>query len=228
MLDFSTITITNLGYQELTNNSLESLKKITNEIKPTIYCMDENSLENFKNLKYNTSLLEYKLSTSCEYMKPNWATVTMQKLVAIHTELLLNKPYVFMFDGDIVFKDINAITELCEIMNENTELDLICQNEYQGSKSELNTGYLFVRNNEKTKQFFNPSNYINKYPNDQYFVNHEKRLLNIHVLSNDKFPNGKYFYENHQLIKPYMIHFNFVKGHDKKGKMKNFGCWLLE
>ena len=67
MLDFSTITITNLGYQELTNNSLESLKKITNEIKPTIYCMDENSLENFKNLKYNTSLLEYKLSTSCEY-----------------------------------------------------------------------------------------------------------------------------------------------------------------
>ena len=36
MLDFSTITITNLGYEELTNNSLESLKKITNEIKRTI------------------------------------------------------------------------------------------------------------------------------------------------------------------------------------------------
>jgi hypothetical protein len=228
MLEFSSITVTNIGYEELTNNALESLKIINNEVKPIIYCMDNESSNNFKKRNYTTILLDYRLSTSCEYMKENWAIVTMQKLVAIYKELNMNKPFVFMFDGDIVFKNSNAITDLCKIMESNNDIDLICQNEYQNNKSELNTGYMFVRNNDKTKEFFNPLNYINKYKNDQHFVNHEKHLLNIHVLPNDKFPNGKYFYENHNSIEPYIIHFNFIKGNSKKQKMKSHKCWLLE
>ena len=96
---------------------------------------------------------------------------------------------------------------------DNPEIDMICQNEYQdeNGKFELNTGYLLVRNNDKTKDFFNPNNYIGKYNNDQNYVNNMKSKLNIHVLENDKFPNGKYFYEI-QPKTPYIIHFNFVKG----------------
>ena len=232
MNNLSTITVTNTGYCELTNNSLETFKRLETGLKVKIYCMDKECQEKYKD-NYDTSLLEFNFSNTCEYMKENWAIVTMQKLVAIYTELNNNSDFVFLFDGDIVFKNINAITEIYSIMNENKDIDLICQNEYQGRNSELNSGFLLIRKNQKTLDFFNPDNYIVntidkivKYKNDQHYLNHNAKKLNIHVLPNDKFPNGKFFYDEKPL-NPYMIHFNFVKGPQKKGKMQGYKCWVI-
>ena len=168
-------------------------------LKPKIYCMDESCKEYYNIKSYPTKLLDIDFPDSCEYSTKHWSLVTMQKLVGIYKELLQGAPYIFMFDGDIIFKDIQAICHIYDVILNDLEIDLISQREYQGEngKFELNTGYLLVRNNDKTKDFFNPNNYIGKYNNDQNYVNNMKSKLNIHVLENDKFPNGKYFYEIH-------------------------------
>ena len=188
--DLSPITITNSSYKRLTDNTLESFNRLGLSMKPKIYCMDESCKEYYNTKSYPTKLLNIDISGSSEFMDKNWSLVTMQKLVGIHEELLGGAPYVFMFDGDIIFKDINAICHIYDYILDNPEIDMICQNEYHGENGhfELNTGYLLVRNNDKTKDFFNPDNYIEKkYRHDQYYVNHMKSKLNIHVLENDKF-----------------------------------------
>ena len=227
--DLSLITITNTGYKRLTDNTLESFNKLGLSLKPKIYCMDESCREYYNTKSYTTELLDIDFPHSCEYSTKYWSLVTMQKLVGIYEELLKGTPYIFMFDGDIIFKDIQAICHIYDVILNDLEIDLISQREYHGENKnlELNTGYLLIRNNDKTKNFFNPNNYIGKYKNDQNYVNHMKSKLNIHVLENDKFPNGKYFYENLPKT-PYIIHFNFVKGHQKESKMKNFNCWYLD
>jgi hypothetical protein len=40
------------------------------------------------------------------------------------------------------------------------------------------------------------------------------------------FPTGKYYYKYSNNINPYMIHFNWIKGHEKKEKMIKYNKWF--
>jgi hypothetical protein len=47
------------------------------------------------------------------------------------------------------------------------------------------------------------------------------------MLPIELFLNGNYYYNNNNIINPYLIHFNWIIG-NKKEKMRSYGKWYLE
>jgi len=228
--NLSIITITNNSYKRLTDNSIASLRRLCDDISLNIYCMDGVSFNEYQKSSYSTRKLDYELHIHSKWGDRNWSNVTKQKLVAIHKELLDQNPFVLMFDGDIVFNDMKAILEPYQLMMNDQCIDLICQNEYHdGIKQELNSGFMLIRNNELTRDAFDPGKYLNnkKYKHDQAYVNSLRNKLKIHVLDDEHYPNGKYFYGKKTLI-PYMVHFNYIFFEKKESKMKSYKMWFLE
>jgi hypothetical protein len=99
-------------------------------------------------------------------------------------------------------------------MMENNNTDVLC------------SGFMFIKSNPKTLLLFNPFNVEDKRNEvgwgDQLYINSIKDQLKYKLLPLELFPNGRYYYQNSKKIKPYLIHFNWVKGHDKKERMKEF------
>jgi len=96
----------------------------------------------------------------------------------------------------------------------------------------LCSGFMFLKSNEVTKKFFNPLNVENEKNklgwDDQIYMNDNKNKLKYKVLPLHLFPNGKYFYENNEMINPYIIHFNWVIGSEKQKKMDYYKKWYLK
>jgi hypothetical protein len=66
--------------------------------------------------------------------------------------------------------------------------------------------------------------------NDQsYFNKFVKPNCIFQSLSLLKYPNGHYFYNNNARCKEVstLVHFNWVHGHIKMAKMKQYKMWLL-
>jgi hypothetical protein len=107
---------------------------------------------------------------------------------------------------------------------------MLAQREWRGEKDkgEICTGFLAIKSNDKTKKFFEFDK-NKRERNDQHFVNGKRSALNIELLPEDIFPNGKFYYFESAKAKrsPYLIHFNFVKSHDKIPKMKGYRKWYL-
>ena len=100
----------------------------------------------------------------------------------------------------------------------------------ENSQDILCSGFMFIKSNKNTLSLFNPDN-VKKYINtvgwdDQIYINDIKHLLKYKKLPSYLFPNGKYFY-NYNKINPYLIHFNYIVGHEKKNKMIYYNKWKL-
>ena len=93
--------------------------------------------------------------------------------------------------------------------------------------SELCSGVMYIRSNQKTRQFFNPEHIdVDLITCDQIYVNKMKHQLNYEKLPLFKYPNGKYFRER-QPNNPHLIHYNYLIGKDKKMMMQQDGNWLI-
>ena len=114
-------------------------------------------------------------------------------------------------------------------MLKDDKLDLISQIEYYIDKKSLCSGFMLIRSNEKTKQFFHPDRYPRRvYNNDQDYLNENKDKLNFLRLPIHLFPNGKYFYEK-KPQHPLIVHFNFISGiSEKEKKIKKYNRWFLK
>ena len=93
-------------------------------------------------------------------------------------------------------------------------------------------GFMFIKSDKKMKKFFNPESIsvkqLNKYKtNDQTHINRNKSKFNYNVLPLNEFPNGPKFYDNFGDIDPRIIHFNYVRGHEKIKLMKKYDEWYL-
>jgi hypothetical protein len=100
------------------------------------------------------------------------------------------------------------------------------------------TGYLFIKSNENLIKLYDCVSVIGQQKylkcafdnNDQtYFNNFVKPECMMKPLELEKYPNGKMFYENTEKVKDscILVHFNWVKGHIKMAKMKEYKMWLL-
>jgi hypothetical protein len=101
------------------------------------------------------------------------------------------------------------------------------------------TGYMYIKSSERLialydclskegKRKYESCALIN---NDQtYFNNYVKRRCMMCPLPLSLYPNGKMFYNNHERISStaILIHFNWVKGHDKMLKMREHKKWHIE
>ena len=228
------VTFTNKGYVEYTHNLLLSIKNNNTQTDLEIFTLDDVSNSYFKDIHDNVTSFKSNFVNSREKIwKQNdsdFGKLMMAKFEIIH-ESLKKYEKVLYIDGDITIKrNFNEV--LNEALKEN---DIIFQNDKRPSKPneiKLCAGFMLIKSNSKTTKFFDPKNVpfkkmLNYKAHDQTYINKSKYKFKFKTLPLQLFPNGPYFYENAQSINPFMIHFNFLIGHDKKEKMKTFGEWYL-
>ena len=233
------ITLTNNGYKSFTLNCLKSLENINFEKKLHCYTIGDNFHNELINKNYMSTLLvtdEISDSSYHPYMGTNWHSITKRKFEIIYKELHLNK-YVCFTDGDIVFLK-NNFMEYC--LNNIKDNDLLIQNDSRkdSNLNNLCTGFMFIKSNDLTKNFFNPENvykHIKPGIDDQRYVNSQiNGKLKYNVLPLDLFPNGGHFTRTYHSTRsdsfdPLMIHFNCIKGgHRKIGAMKGYNKWYID
>ena len=245
------ITLTNDGYMTLTDNLLESMRKIGIEHYLKIYCIGESCRNYFRdkypsneielitfsntNINNNDNLknwIGYKASQNPDTEgKRLWASITSYKIYAIHNELVKGNDVIFT-DGDIVF-DQDPIQYLVDNIGDN---DLLIQNDNQDIPSRaMCSGFFYMKSNEKTiniTDFDTICKNIDSFSNDQQYLRRFEKQLKVAYLDLDLFPNGKYYRENignSQIrIKPYIIHFNYDVSEQKIKRMKMFGKWYID
>lgn len=223
------ITLTNNGYIKYTENCLKSLNKIHNTINLNCYCIGKEGYEYLNKHNYNCFLIDEEENNNFQlFRQGNWSNITFNKFVIIYENLLKYK-YVCITDGDIVFENNNIFQYLLENIESN---DLLIQTEYIDDKNSiLCSGFMFIKSNYNTLHFFNP-NYIKHKKNttgwdDQIYINNNKHKIKYKMLPIELFPNGNYYYKNFNILTPYLIHFNWIIGNEKKEKMIEYNKWYL-
>ena len=227
------VTITNKGYIDYTLNCLKSFEK--SGLDPNIlecWCIDEEVYNQLKELSYNAILIPEN-----DFMFENGEKITdfkkwgqisfglnicIQKYYPIY-EVLKNDEDVLYLDGDIVIENPEFVQYFIDNIKDN---DLLIQDE--NHKNIKCAGLMYIKSNETTKKYFNPKNITYRttkgWP-DQTYVNQILPFLKYNVIDSNLFPNGKYYYEKHATLNPYLIHFNFIVGHEKKNRMQQFEKW---
>ena len=224
--DISFITLTNTGYVDYTLNCLESLRRINTKINLECYCVGIEGYNKLKNKGFNCNLIDDEKNSKFQiYQGKNWSNITYYKFEIIYENLLKNK-YVCITDGDIVYENNTFFDFLLQNIGEN---DMLIQSEGL-EYDDLCSGFMFIKSNEFTISIFNPTN-VELYKNvqnwdDQVYVNENKYKIKYKRLPLSLFPTGKYYYTYSNNINPYMIHFNWIKGHEKKQKMINYNKWF--
>ena len=229
LTDIAFITLTNTGYIEYTENCLQSLKEIGSTLNLKCYCIGKKGYEYLNSKKYNCFLIDEEENSNFQiFRQGNWSNIVFNKFAIIYENLLKYK-YVCITDGDIVFENANFLQYLLE----NIELnELLIQTEYIDEKNYvLCSGFMFIKSNSNTLNFFNPKYIEHKKDTigwgDQIYVNNNKHKLKYKMLPIELFPNGNYYYKNFNRLNPYLIHFNWIIGNEKKEKMLNYGKWYL-
>jgi hypothetical protein len=225
-MDVKFITLTNEGYLDYTINCIESLKKIGNfELK--CYAICSCCCEKLNN---NCEIINDQENSQFQiFRRGNWANIVSYKFKIIK-ENLLKHDYVCITDGDIVFENPYFL-EYCK--KNIGDKDMLIQNDSMedSCKDWLCSGFMFIKSNNSTLElldFENIKEYIKPGWDDQEYINKIKNRLRCKALPLDLYPNGRYYYENFSSIKPYMIHFNWTEGHDKKKKMNLYNKWYVK
>jgi hypothetical protein len=215
------ITLSNNGYMHYTMNCINSLTK-RGLHNYEVYTIGEKSYKYFKKYKLHTILLNDSENLGFQTFRTgNWSRITFKKFEII-SECLKHFDLVLFFDGDIVFKKDG----LLEYLNtEIKEFDMLIQNDtlHDSSNEILCSGFMYIKSNKRTRKFFDPNEIkqksdINETWDDQVYVNLNKAKLQIKKLPLALFPNGQ-FYGKSKIFSPYIIHFNWLKGHKKAIQM---------
>ena len=231
-------TVTNYGYILYTLNMLKSLKPFELDKKVLVVCIDKKSDSILKRLGYKTYCIDdNELGKFCPWNSKGYDKICYLKLELIYKLLSLNKN-VLLIDGDILFKK-NPIDDI-EKWNNDKIYDVWIQNDAQKNNNTINmcTGYMYIKSSDRLIELYDcvSEKGQQKYltcafdNNDQsYFNKFVKPYCMFCALPLELYPNGKMFYENTEKIKDtaILIHFNWVQGHIKMAKMKEYKMWLL-
>ncbi len=232
MNNFEAITFTTFGYKDYTENLITSINKNEIDLNVNIYTLDNKSHEYFSRIHNNLTPF-VKDSHQKEFMdqkNSDFGELMLKKFECIFDSL--NKyEYVLYLDSDIVIK--RNIREY--LINMIGRKDILFQNDKNPKKPNqvnLCAGFMMIKSNKKTLKFFNPRNVpiqkIVKYrTHDQTHINKNIAKFNYNVLPLEYFPNGPYYYENHEILNPFIIHFNYVLGDEKIRLMKEYREWYI-
>lgn len=222
------ITLTNDGYVELTKNCIESMKRCNLNDFLDVYCIDKGAYDKLGDypkkhlLDIPTDDVE---SGFQKWREGNWYKVVYQKFRCIYKALCEND-YVYYTDGDIIYCSDRFINDMKNRIDDN---DLLIQNDKQNDNddSELCSGIMYIKSNDKTREFFNPANIdFETFKSDQIYINKMKTTLTYERLPLKKYPNGLYHREKNPNM-PYIIHYNYLIGEQKKDMMMFHSNWFL-
>jgi hypothetical protein len=173
-------------------------------------------------------------TTEDEFQK--WNAVTFQKLDCLLRvfEMRPDIQYLVYIDGDIViFKDF--MPKLLQYRN--YDLVIQCDEDAQqcSGKSCTNmcTGFVMLRNTPAIIELLHYRKYVNdirQWRSDQHYINKAchtlfKKLLKVVTLPKREFPNG--IFRNDIPSTAYLLHYNFISGHEKQNEMRKNGHWLV-
>ena len=223
------ITLTNTGYIDYTLNCLKSLERVGFDKYPLhCYCIGDVGAARLAARGYSCSLVgDEKDSNFQTYRKGNWSNITSHKFDVIHQNLQKYE-YVCITDGDIVYERNDFMEYLVGNIGTN---DMLIQHEFNDTHDRpLCSGFMFIRSNSKTLSIFDPTCVEGHKDtvgwDDQVYINEIRHTLSYKLLPADLFPNGAYYYTK-GAPNPYLVHFNWVEGHEKKDKMKNYDKWFV-
>jgi hypothetical protein len=226
------ITLTNTGYIDYTLNCLKTLENIQSNINMNCYCIGRDGYNELRNKGYTCELIDEEENSNFQtFRNGNWSNITYNKFKIIYNNLLTNS-YVLFSDGDIVYENSDFLEYLLSNIGDN---DMLIQNDSphnnDNDDTQLCSGFMFIKSNPKTLLLFNPNRMKHKKNeigwDDQVYINKIKHKIKYTKLPLHLFPNGKYYYKNYTNINPYIIHFNWIIGHEKKEKMQFFNKWYL-
>jgi hypothetical protein len=224
------ITLTNSGYIDYTLNCLESLKKINFKKELSVYCIGDNGMAILEDKGYISKPIESDgVNTEFQiYRTGKWSNVVFNKFKIIYENLLSNK-YVCYTDGDIVFENSDFLDYMIENINDN---DILIQDNSHKEGERFCSGFMFVKSTQTTIELFDPAN-VEEFKEtvgwgDQKYINEIMNKLKHKMLPLELYPSGKFYYDNFEKISPYIIHFNWLRGHEKKDKLKSHNKWYLE
>ena len=226
--DIAFVTLTNDGYVEYTENCLQSLDRIDCPLQLHSFCIGQRGCDYLNGKGRSCTLIKDDDDAHRQFQRyrtGNWSNIVYHKFVIIYEQLLKHE-YVCITDGDIVFERAGFVQYLVDHIGEN---EMLIQSEYiDAGRTDLCSGFMFIKSTENTRQFFNPV-YVEHKKNtvgwgDQMYVNNHKHKIRYQLLPVELFPNGKYYY-SHPTIQPFLIHFNWVVGHEKRAKMRKHGKW---
>jgi hypothetical protein len=118
-------------------------------------------------------------------------------------------------------------------MGENIEL-LAQSNKspHDSNDEEINSGFMLFNSTKKIKKYINPKRFsLKKFSkfkfHDQTYINNIKNRIDYKLLNLDDFPNGAHFKKYKDSIDPFIIHYNYILGHEKKNEMIKDNNWYL-
>ena len=150
-MNFESITFTNNGYVEFTENLLTSSKVNNVDLNLNIYTLDEKATTHFQGIHEKITILEEgnKYEELQEFKAGGFGDLMVKKFECIHSSLLLND-YVLYIDGDITVKH-NFVKTLLDISIKNN-LDILFQNDRNPKKPLLRNvcaGFMLIKSNKK-------------------------------------------------------------------------------
>ena len=231
-------TLTNYGYLLYTLNMLKSLEPFGLDKKILIVCIDEPCATVLRNKGYHV----YCINDKTLHKFSPWNTAGYDKICYLKLELLYRilslHMNVLLVDGDIVFQK-NPLPDVLQ-WSTNTQYDVYVQNDSQinTDTSNMCTGYLYIKSTSKMIEAYDCVSEVGKQKyiqcafnnNDQsYFNDFVKPTCCMYALPLEKYPNGKMFYTHTNKVcdTAILVHFNWLKGHIKMARMKEYKMWLL-
>jgi hypothetical protein len=230
-------TVTNYGYLLYTLNMLKSLKPYGLDKKILVVCIDKKGANILRKLGYNVYCIDDgNLGKFSPWNTKGYDRICYLKLELIYRILSLDKN-VLLVDGDLVFLK-NPLDDINKWLQE-TSIDVHIQNDSLEDTNDNNmcTGYMLIKSNEKMIKLYDCVSESGKKKyldcafdnNDQtYFNKFVKPYCTFQALTLMKYPNGLAFYnELAEKTTAILIHFNWVHGHIKMAKMKEYKMWIL-
>ena len=229
------VTLTNQGYALYTLNMLKSLAQFGLDRNVLVVCLDAHAEDIFQARGYRTSLQKCEHQQFCAWNTKGYDEICYLKLVMVH-QLLEQRHNVLLLDGDLVF--LNDPSAAIATWEENST-DVWIQNDAQKDDDTMNlcTGFMFIKSTPHMTRLYNclSESGREKYKrcafnnNDQtYFNNYIKPYCRVNALPLAEYPNGKMFYEHPEILPTaVLVHFNWVRGHEKMARMKQHRMWLL-
>lgn len=230
-------TMTNYGYILYTLNMLKSLKPFGLDKKILVVSIDQKGANILKRLGYNVYCIDDKeLGRFSPWNTKGYDKICFLKLELIYSILSLNKNIV-LTDGDIVFLK-NPLEDI-KLWSKDSKINVHIQNDSTDDNNLKNmcTGYMLIKTSKEMIKLYDCVSEEGKKKylecafdnNDQsYFNKFVKPHCKFQALTLRKYPNGNVFYED-MTIKDtaILVHFNWVHGHIKMAKIKEYKMWLL-
>lgn len=229
------VTLTNKGYLEYTHNLVNSIIENRIKLELDIFTLDNESQNYFNNMnlestRIDNSDINFEFKDFQLQNSDNFYKIVYFKFYCINRLLSENNPVMFI-DGDIVIKK-NFIND---IYNLTTDFDLVAQSNkspHDNNDDEINSGFMLFKPGKTINKLINPDRFslkkFSKYKfHDQTYINNIKRKFNYKLLDLNLFPNGAHYKKYKNELDPYIIHYNYLIGHEKKNQMIKDNNWYM-